>query len=210
MPILSYSLRKQGNGDELLAEAAKALGTEAKARRAYKMALNQTGRDARVATIRALTKQVGLKKGQLVAHGGIREDKASSGNLTWALKSTGRALPLHLFGAKQYSYGVRASPWGRAQRFPGAFINAGTWRSGNPVHGGHVLHRAGKKIILDDGLGIADWDGKKFQPYRIMYGPSIPAEMVRDESARAFEAASAKLPTYVAKIVEKMTKGVIK
>lgn len=202
--------RLEGDGADLFTAAAKVLGSEGKARAAYRMAINQAGRDARVATIRALSKQVGMTRKAIIAHGGITEIKASSKSLEWTMKSSGRPLPLKLFGAKQFRFGVRARPWGRSQRFPGAFIFAGTWRSGQPVHGGHVLHRAGKKIRLDDGIGLADWDGRKFQPYQIMYGPAIPAEMVRDESAKAFDRAAAKLPVHVERIVSKMTKGVIR
>lgn len=204
------SVRKEGNGDELFAAAVEALGSEAKAKRAFTMAINQVGRDARSATQAALAKQVGLTKKQVVEHGALREDKASASNLVWQMKATGRALPLKLFGARQYSYGVRAKPWGRWQKFSGAFINAGTWKSGNPVKDGQVLHRAGKKIFLDDWRRKASWHGQKFQPYKIMYGPAIPAEMVKDASAEAFMAASAKLPQHVERIVTQMTKGVIK
>lgn len=193
--------RIEGEGADLFAAAAKVLGSESKASAAYRMAINQAGRDARVATIRALSKQVGMTRKDIIAHGGITEIKASSKSLEWTMKSSGRPLPLKLFGAKQFRFGVRARPWGKAQRFPGAFIFAGTWRSRQPVKDGHVLHRVGAKITTDDG--------DKFQPYSIMYGPAIPVEMVKDESAKAFEEAAAKLPMHVEKIIAKMTEGVI-
>ena len=58
---------------------------------------------------------------------------------------------------------MRAKIWGKAQRFPHAFIVE--------KYGGDVFHRKGKARFPIEG----------------MYGPSVPKEMVKDATLEAFE-----------------------
>ena len=77
---------------------------------------------------------------------------------------TGRHLPLSVFGAKQFSSGVRAKVWGRAQTYSSAFV-VGRF-------GGNVFKRTSKKRF----------------PIEQLWGPAVPVEMLRDEALSAWEA----------------------
>ena len=83
---------------------------------------------------------------------------------------TGRHLPLSFFGAKQFSYGVRAKIWGRAQTFRSAFVVK--------RYGGGVFKRTGKARF----------------PIEQLWGPSVPKEMLRDEAYAAWTGAASAHP----------------
>jgi hypothetical protein len=75
------------------------------------------------------------------------------------------------FGAVQRLKGVSAAPWRKRRVFPHTFIVGSL--------GGHVYERTSKARL----------------PIRKLWGPAIPAEMVRDETKAAFEAlVGAELP----------------
>ena len=66
-----------------------------------------------------------------------RFKSATRATMSTVTSGTGRHLPLSFFGAKQFSYGVRAKIWGRAQTFRSAFVvkryGGGVFkRTGNP------------------------------------------------------------------------------
>jgi hypothetical protein len=82
---------------------------------------------------------------------------------------TGRHLPLSVFGAKQFSYGVRAKVWGRAQTYRSAFV-VGRF-------GGNAFKRTSKARF----------------PMEQLWGPAVPVEMVRDEALAAWEAHHGKV-----------------
>lgn len=188
----------EGDGIRRFADAVRILGNEDEARAAYSRALNKVGAKAHTRTVRALTKQVGLSKGDVLSYGAVRKERASRGKLDYQIVSTGKPIPLRAFAPKQFRFGVRAKVWGRMQRFPGAFIYAGKGWTGRfgVVHGGHVLHRTGRRV-----------DGH--QPYELMFGPTIPVEMVKDASAKAFQEVAQELPARVAHEVSWITKGVV-
>jgi predicted glycosyl hydrolase (DUF1957 family) len=77
---------------------------------------------------------------------------------------------LREFGARQFSWGVRARVWGETQRYDGMFIYAGTFRSGQEIASGHVFQRVTTRSL----------------PIAKQYGPSVPTEMVRNASAQEF------------------------
>jgi hypothetical protein len=82
---------------------------------------------------------------------------------------TGRHLPLSVFGAKQFSYGVRAKVWGRAQTYRSAFVVGRL--------GGNVFKRTSKARF----------------PIEQLWGPAVPVEMLRDEALAAWEAHRGKV-----------------
>ena len=91
------------------------------------------------------------------------------------------------------TYGVKAKPWGKSRKFKGAFIFAGHAKSGQAIAGGHVFKRSTKAST----------------PIEKMYGPSIPKEMLKDETAEAFEAATGDLANRIAHEIRVISKGVI-
>ncbi|MEN9925754.1 MAG: hypothetical protein RL268_1880 [Pseudomonadota bacterium] len=134
---------------------------ERDAARAFSAALNHETSKSFTAVKRALQGQTGIPKGTISASTSFK--KASSKNLVAVIEGRGRALPLKLFGARQFSYGVSAKPWGRKQKFQGSFIIKS--------YDGNVFHRTSRKR----------------GPLETMFGPSIPKELIKDDALSAFE-----------------------
>ena len=131
------------------------------ATKAFSRAINHEGRKAFTLVKRTLRQQTSIPRP--VINEATRFKPATTSDLRAIIEGRGRELPLRLFRPKQFSYGVRAKVWGKAQRFPYAFIVA--------QYSGDVFHRKGKARF----------------PIQGMYGPSVPKEMVKDASLEAFE-----------------------
>lgn len=147
-------------------------------------AINHTGAKARTQMVRALVPQTGLKRKTIIK--ALRENKASAGSLTYAIKSHGGNIRLKHFGARETRQGVSAAPWGRRAVYAHTFMKAGWWpnRVVKSNWNGQVLERVGSKTST----------GKdRFQVVRS--GLFIPDEMVQGASAAAFNStAAADLP----------------
>lgn len=144
---------------------------EGQARAAIARAVNRTTRSAHGKVIRATAKMMSLPIKRvrnsvyikLAAHKG-------SGPIQGIIGATGAPLSLKYFGAKQFSWGVRAKIFGQFERFPHAFIWAGTPNSGKAVASGHVFKRIGPRSL----------------PIEKLDGPSIPDAIVEGEAAYQF------------------------
>lgn len=191
MAVLAFQVT--GKGLPRFTEAVKAVGSESRLHTVHRRALNHVGPKGFTQVKRALSRQVGLSQADTVKHGNMRVRRANKVRLTFEINATGGFLSLKRFGARQFSYGVRAKPWGRAQQFPGAFIFAGHPKSGKPVAGGHVFKRTGPSST----------------PIEKLWGPSIPKEMVKDESRAAFERNADALPGRVRHEIRRMTRGAV-
>lgn len=151
---------------------------EGAGRKAMARAVNRTTNTVHGRVIRAVAKQSSIPvkilrrsiRKRLAAHKG-------SGPLQGEVYATGSPLSLKYFGAKQFSFGVRAKIRGKSERFPGMFIFGGNYRSGKPVAHGHVFQNT-------RGYNSR---AKRSNAIEKQFGPSIPEEMVRDESLRQFE-----------------------
>ena len=130
------------------------------ARRIFSMALNKEGRKSFTQLRRALAQQSSIPRGAVNA--ATRFRSATRAELSTIASGSGRHLPLSFFGAKQFSYGVRAKIWGRAQTFPSAFVVA--------RYGGGVFKRTGAKRF----------------PIEQLWGPAVPVEMLRDQAYAAW------------------------
>ena len=190
---MGLDLRFQGNNHITWADAVEKLGSERAAHNAYRRGINKIGDKARTQVKRALAKQTGLKQSDLIKYGAFGESRANYSTLAYAITSKGGYVPLKAFGARQFSWGVQARPWGKSQRFKGTFIFAGTPTSGKPVAGGHVWHRRTQAS----------------RPIEKMFGPAVPVEMVKGASAKAFEDATLELGQRIAHEVRVMTDGVV-
>ncbi len=127
---------------------------------AFSRALNHEGRKSFTAVKRALRKQTDIPPGIISA--AMTFKSSSKQNLSTIISGAGRELPLRLFRPAQFSYGVRAKVWGKHQIYRSAFIVA--------RYGGNVFHRTLRKRL----------------PIQQMFGPSIPKEMVKDQTLDAF------------------------
>ena len=143
-------------------EAALLLVGRKTAALAFSRALNRTGRPTFTAVKRALRKQSDFQRPLIDA--GVTFKPSTSTTLQTAIKGTGPYLPLRLFGARQFTYGVRAKVWGKHQQYRSAFI-VGKYA------GGAYKRRTPRRF-----------------PIRQLYGPSVGKELVKDQSLATFEA----------------------
>ncbi len=180
-----------------LTQAAKILGSEKKARRGYRMAINRRGGKAFTQVKHAVSKQAGLTQKHAIRYGNIKRHSASHINLEYRIVSRGGEVPLKAFKARESARGVKAAPFGKRQLFAHTFIEGGLWpRRTGPVGGGHVFTPSGG----------AHWGRPFTKAHSEVY---IPVEIVKDESEEAFNEAAKGLPRDIETIIGKMTKGVI-
>ncbi len=165
-------------------EAALHRVGEKKANRAFGRALNSEGQKVATKVKRALRKQTGAKLSEITR--ALRIERASVGNMRFMIIAKDDVLTLKHFNPKQFSYGVRANPWGRSQRFPHAFI---VTKLNNNVY----KRKTSKRF-----------------PIRVMYGPSIPKELLKDASRQAFEQAQPNVLKEATRQLDLMLAGKIK
>jgi len=101
-------------------EAAVQRVGEQEANRAFNRALNSEGDKVRTAVRRALRQQTGAKAPLINRE--TRSFRSTFSNLVYTIEARGDHLGLSHFAPRQFRYGVRAKPWGRFQRFEGAFL----------------------------------------------------------------------------------------
>jgi hypothetical protein len=155
-------------------------------------ALNSTGPTARTMMARVLAPQTGLKP--RVIRKALREQRASVGSLTYAIRSKGGNIRLKFFGARETRKGVSAAPWGHRRIYAGTFTKGGRFPNRVPLNrGGQVFRRAGAgRLPLE----------------LVRSGLFIPQEMVTGETAAAFyHAVERELPNRLAAEVARLLPG---
>lgn len=162
-------------------EAACTRLGEGEARRAFSMALNKEGRKAFTQLRRSLALQSSIPRGAVNA--ATRFQSATRATLSTVTAGSGCHLPLSFFGAKQFTYGVRAKICGRAQTFRSAFVVK--------RYGGGVFKRTGKARF----------------PIEQLWGPAVPVEMMRDEAFAAWEGQHPRVLTESARLIALMMSG---
>lgn len=165
MAGISYALR-QLDRQSIAYEAMAYRVGEGNARKAFARALNHEGAKANTTIKRQIKKQSSIKIRDI--NQAIKFHKAGRQTLKTVIRGTGASIPLQYFGARQFKYGVRATVWGRSQRFAGAFIVGKL--------GGNVFKNT------------RGWNAKagRFNQIGKLYGPSIPKEMLTREVKDAF------------------------
>lgn len=151
---------------------------EKKGRIALARAVNRVTRTVEGRVIRAIVKQSSIPralvkksiKTRLASHKG-------GGRLQGTISAIGDDLSLRHFKSKQFSFGVKARIYGKWERFPGTFIWAGTYRSGQAVANEHVWQRTTSKSF----------------PIEMMRGPAVPDELIRDQSEQIFQSTVATM-----------------
>lgn len=123
-------------------------------------AINRTGDMAFTKVKRVVAKQMGIKVG--IAAGAMAVKRANFASLTYRIRSSGGYLSLKEFAARQTRKGVSAAPWGQRRVFPHTFIVKSL--------GGHVFSRTSAERL----------------PLEKKWGPALPNELVKGESAKAF------------------------
>lgn len=179
---------------------------ERKAPGAVAGGINETFGKARTQVVRALAQQTGAKYGDV--RKALTYKRAHIGNLEASIKGRGPHLPLRMFRPsvrlvslfnvqtrrKALHQVVSASPWGVKRQFPGMFM-VGSWqRSG----------RSTRFVGSGVSAGGVSTNGQVFVrvgqsrlPIRRTFGPAIPKEMVKDETAAAFLKVAETMPDAV-------------
>lgn len=139
---------------------------EKEATLAFARAMNHEGRKSFTQVKRTLSKQTGIRVGDIAKATSFHP--ASKRTLRTVIKGTGAPIPLRYFGAKQFKFGVRARPWGRWQKFEGAFI----------------VRSLGGTVFKNTG-GFNN-KSRRNNAIEKLWGPSIPREMLRGEVIAAF------------------------
>jgi len=171
--------------------AIKALGSK-KARDVYRLAINRTIDGAFTKVKPALAKQVGLSQAKTIAKGGVRKIRANYSALEGKIVSRGRHISLKEFKPRQFKAGTKASPWGKRQLFESAFMG--------PRPGAVAVKLAGHVFVRSSS---------DRHPIEKLWGPAVPVEMVKEESAAAFESASRTIfPRRVEHEIKRLSKGV--
>jgi hypothetical protein len=177
------------NTAKLLREAGNQTPT------AIRRAVNRTGDRARTMVVRVLAKQVGTKQAA-VKRVLVTKRATVNGSANYRLTARGAHISLKEFGARQTKRGVSAAPWGKRRVFPRTFVIASL--------GGHVFTREGGKRVMVRGR----YAGKLRQPLHKLYGPSIPNEMVKAETAAAFQMlVRTQLPPEIARQIAAILSG---
>lgn len=167
--------------DANLARFSNALASlsETDARRAMARAVNRVTNTVYGRVVRAIRRQSNIPAS--IIRRSLKKKLASvrlgGGAIEGVISSTGAPIPLKHFQARQFSWGVRTKEGGGFRRYPGMFIYAGTWRSGNPVGGGHVFQNT---------RGYNSRSGRN-NAVAMQTGTSVPEELVAGESKRVFE-----------------------
>jgi len=175
----------QGDGVPMMAQAMKALG-EDRGHRAAARAVNHTGKKLFTQVKRTLAKQVGLTVGKLVQLGNLKKRATYGTEPSFTIRSYGRPLSLHHFGARETAKGVKAKPYGKSTLFKSAFFV--------PRWNNEVYWRVAKARF----------------PVERVAGPHIPREMVRYQTQQLFQTfVSRELPKRLAHEIKVATKGVV-
>ena len=88
--------------------------------KAMASALNRTATQVQSASIKAISRETGLK--QKDVRGEMRRSRAMPKRLAVTITARGRALNLIRFAARKVKKGVSAAPWRKRRVFKGAFI----------------------------------------------------------------------------------------
>nr|USU32912.1 hypothetical protein NG677_04215 [Methylobacterium sp. OTU13CASTA1] len=146
-----------------------------KAPLALARALNHTGAKAKTQMVRALVIQTGLKRPTFVR--ALKPSNASAGRLSYEITSYGGDVSLKYFGARETRKGVSAAPWNDRGIYDGTFMKAGWFP--NRVSKGNWNGQVWRRTGTATASGMDRFEKQKS-------GLFIPEEMVRDESAKAF------------------------
>jgi len=176
-------LRRFGNQ---IGAVGSAQGHKALARAVNRVTVTVHGR-----VIRAIAKQSSIPTAIVRRTVKRRLASVKGGTLEGVVWATGKPLSLKHFKARQLSFGVRAKVRGEWTRYQGAFMGPRPGVIAGRL-GGHVFVRTSSARL----------------PIEMLFGPSVPEELVRDESERIFnETVATMLPARVAHELGRMLPG---
>lgn len=179
--------------DQVLARYADAMSglTPAQTHKVMARAMNYEGRKAFTQVKRALHVQTSISRGDITKGTRFKQASVASGNaLEVIIEGRGSEIPLKRFGARQFTYGVRAKVWGRMQQYPGQFMGPRPGVIASKLHGRTFVRSSKARLPIEQ-----------------TFGPSIPKEIVKDQSAAAFYASTDAILNRVGKEIAAVLRG---
>lgn len=173
--------------------ALKSLGDK-RMRQVANRVVNRAGNQTKTQVTRALTKQTGLKRRTIVK--AIRVKRSGWSDPSYRMTTTGGDIALKYFNARETRRGVSARTFGQRKVFASTFIKGGRFPDRVDIGmGGHAFERTGSS---------------RFPISKVKSGVIIPAEMVKGETATAFNTtASRVLMTRMSHELSRATGGVL-
>jgi len=160
-------------GDDIMRRFGNQIGAlgDTKAHMALARAVNRVTTTVHGRVIKAIRKQSDIPLAIVRASVGRRLVKpGGSGALEGEVWAKGKPLSLKVFRARQLNFGVKARWGGEWHRYQGAFMGPRPGVIAGRLNG-HVFVRTSAKRL----------------PIEQLFGPAVPEELVRNESARVFE-----------------------
>lgn len=194
---MAFSLEISGDGLARFERAVEALGSEAKARGAYRKIINRQGALLRKDAVSILPEQTGLQRATIQRALG-KPVRASGVSLRYILTTRGGFISYKYFNARETRQGAFARPRGINTHLPRHFLKGGLFpnRVGLKL-GGHVFKAVG---------GGKAW-GRKIT--KVKSDVRIPEEMVRSDMQRAYERNAKHLVPAIHDEIKRLTQGAV-
>lgn len=162
---------RKGRGLPDLEKALQGISGK-EAHRIIGRAVTREGNKVRTQVVNALVRQTGAGRHAVLkalTYEGTRRAKGAIGvtgsGLEYRIDAKGRYIPLIAFKARETKKGVSAAPWGTRRIFASTFF-----------------------ATMDTGhRGVFKREGVESNPISELWGPSIPAEMLKADSRDAFD-----------------------
>lgn len=193
---MQISVQFTGDGMPRFIKAVEALGSEARARSAYRKVINAQGAILRKDAMRVLPGQVGLAKATIAKALG-RSVRASNVNLRYILSTKGGFISYKYFGARETPQGVFATPRNEKVFLPKHFTMSGLFPNRQGLFGGHVFKAVG---------GSRAW-GRKIS--KQVSDVRIPDEMVIGDMKQAFDRVARGIEPAMAAEIKRLTGGAV-
>jgi hypothetical protein len=189
---MQIALKFTGDGLPKFERAVEALGSEAKARSAYRKVINAQGTKLRQDALRIMPDMVGLPRKTINRALGAPV-RASNAALRYILTTKGGYISYKYFSPRETRQGVFAKPRNQNTFLPKNFTKGGRFpnRVDIPL-GGHVFKNVG---------------GRKIEKQRS--DVRIPEEMTRGSMARAFNSASSRMLPAIEAEIKRLTGGAV-
>jgi len=180
--------------DDILRRYSNMLGAvgEGGAYKAMARALNHEGKKTCTLVKRALGKQTSIPPkiiNKAVKTVQARPDRAGT-PIEFAIKGRGSPISLMYFKPTQFKAGTKATVWGKRRMYAHAFMGPRP-SVVSPKLKGHVYIRSSDKRY----------------PIKLLHGPAVSEELVKDLSLQAFESSFPKIVDRVGHELGRVMKG---
>ena len=196
---MAFSLEISGDGLARFERAVEALGSEAKARGAYRKIINRQGALLRKDAVSILPGQVGLTKRTIRKALGDPV-RASNKLLRYKIGAGGGFISYKYFGARETRQGVFARPRSQGIFLAKHFTKGGLFPNRHGGIGGHVFK------LKPGGNAFTGW-GRKIT--KVKSDVRIPDELVRGDMQRAYERNAKALEPAIDAEIKRLTKGAV-